>query len=163
MIPILPNTAQSGAVRARETERPDSLLRGFPAGSSFLTQSGEFSIEFLTQGDKAITRDFGLSTITSIEHFTVTGPAVHLRGGILGHSRPEKDLILPADQLILLRDWRATALFGCKEVMLPVRRLVDGEFITLRQSEKLSLFQIKLAAGNIVYADGLEIGLNDPA
>ena len=162
MKPILPNTAQSGAVRARETERPESVLRGFPAGSTLLTQSGELPIEFVTIGDKAITRDFGLSTITAIEHFTVTGPAAHLRGGILGHSRPEKDLLLPADQLVLLRDWRATALFGCKEVMLPVRRLVDGAFITLRQNEELSLFSIELAAGNIVYADGLEIGLTDP-
>ena len=163
MKPILPNTAQSGAVRARTNERPDSVLRGFPAGSTLLTQSGELPIEFVCEGDKAITRDSGLSTIASIRQVTVTGSAVHLRGGILGHSRPEKDLLLPADQLVLLRDWRATALFGCKEVMVPVRRLVDGEFITLRQNEEMSLFQFNLAVGNIVYADGLEIALNDPA
>jgi len=131
-------------------------------GSSLLTQSGELPIEFVTEGDKAITRDCGLATITAIEHFTTTGLAVHLRGGILGHSRPEKDLILPADQLVLLRDWRATALFGHKEVMVPVSRLVDGEFITLRQNVELSLFHIELSAGHIVYADGLEMILKDP-
>lgn len=131
-------------------------------GSSLLTQSGELPIEFVTEGDKAITRDCGLATITAIEHVTTTGPAVHLRGGILGHSRPEKGLILPADQLVLLRDWRAKTLFGCEEVMVPVRRLVDGEFITLRNNTELSLFKIELAVGNIIYADGLEMVLNDP-
>mgnify|MGYP001580089229 CR=1 FL=1 len=162
MRPILPNTAQSGAVGASANKRPDSVFRGIPAGTSLLTQAGELPIEFVSEGDKAITRDFGLSTITSIEHFKSTGPAVHLRGGILGHSRPEKDLLLPADQLVLLRDWRATALFGHKEVMVPVRRLVDGEFITLQNDVELSLFHIELTAGHIVYADGLEMILKDP-
>jgi len=159
---ILPNTAQSGAVGASANKRPDSVFRGIPAGTSLLTQSGELPIEFICEGDKAITRDFGLSKITAIEQFTATGQAVHLRGGILGHSRPDKDLLLPADQLVLLRDWRAKALFGHSEVMVPVRRLVDGEFITMRNNVELSLFHVELAAGHIVYADGLEMILKDP-
>jgi hypothetical protein len=162
MKPILPNTAQSGAVGASANKRPESVFRGIPAGSSLLTQSGELPIDYVCEGDKAITRDFGLSTITGIAHFTATGQAVHLRGGILGHSRPEKDLLLPADQLVLLRDWRAKTLFGQTEVMVPVRRLVDGEFITLRNNVELSLFRVELAVGHIVYADGLEMILKDP-
>ena len=45
-----------------------------------------------------------------------SGPADVRQGRRLGHDRPEQDLILfRASDAILIRDWRAEALFGTAE------------------------------------------------
>lgn len=151
-----------GLAAKEESKAASQHHLGVPAGSHILTSAGELPIEYIGAGDKAITRDCGMSLIKAIEPVEFRGPIVRLLAGTLGQAYPDKDILLPADQLILLRDWRAKMLFGSDEIMVPVHRLVDGEFVTLIENGEITLFQMELAAGQIVYADGLETAISPP-
>lgn len=148
---------QTGPLTSETTQ-----ARGLTSGTIMLTLDGELPVEFLTAGDRVVTRDTGVSVVKSIRAVVVTCAAVRLAAGSLGHTRPDRDVILPADQPLLIRDWRAQALFGTKQAMVPASRLVDGEFITDIGNMKLTLYQIEFDAPHIVYADGLELQSTQP-
>ena len=85
---------------------PDSET-GFASGTVILSQDGEIPVEFLSPGDRIISRDAGFVTLTHISHTRQQIRAVRFAAGSLGHTRPEQDLILPENQIVLVRDWRA--------------------------------------------------------
>jgi hypothetical protein len=83
--------------------------------------------------------------------------AISIAAGSLGDTRPETDIVLPADQLILIRDWRAQALFGRDQALVPASTLVDGEFIRDQGRQALDLYSVKLEHQHVIYAGGLEV------
>lgn len=150
-----PQTGQYAPYASRDT--------GLLQGTSLLTLEGEMPVEFVNVGDKVITRDSG---ITRIEHIQRTTRMVHtiaLAAGSLGHTRPERDAILAGDQMCLIRDWRAQALFGADRALVAARTLVDGEFICDLGMQEHTLYQIFCDGPHILYADGLEISTADGA
>ncbi|MEZ5716369.1 MAG: hypothetical protein R3D85_15150 [Paracoccaceae bacterium] len=66
-------------------------------------------------------------------------------------------MILPAAQPVLLRDWRARALFGQDQALCPVGRLVDGEFIRTAGRRRLDLIRLGFQSQHILYVDGMEL------
>ena len=68
------------------------------------------------------------------------------------------DVVLPEGQQILVRDWRAKALFGLREALAPAASLVDGEFITSEGLMTMVLYELQFDAPHVVYVDGLELG-----
>ncbi|PWE30469.1 hypothetical protein DDZ14_15630 [Maritimibacter sp. 55A14] len=136
-------------------------LTGLPTGTTILTGDGALPIEFLAPGDRIVTRDGGMAVLRGIRSRKVTGRAVRVRAGTLGHGRPDTDTLLPAGQRILLRDWRAPALFGCAQALVPVDRLVDGEFLVREEDVAMTLHELVFDAPHILYADGLELASSD--
>ncbi len=67
---------------------------------------------------------------------------VTVRAGSLGHDRPGRDLAARRRQQILVRDWRAKALFGAAQADVEVSRLADGEYIRIHTAPKAKLFQL---------------------
>ena len=137
------------------------LSTGINAGAIVLTLDGELPVETLAPGDRLITRDAGMVRITALHRRRVTAPAVRLAAGSLGHTRPDRDVLLAGQQTVLIRDWRARALFGLDRALVPAQRLVDGEFITDLGPQPMMLFQILCDAPHVFYADGLEVGTAD--
>lgn len=137
--------------------RQGAIAQGLAPDAIILTTDGELPIQYLTAGDRVITRDTGISIVKSVRSAKVTCRAVALTAGSLGHTRPDRDVILPADQQILIRDWRAQALFGGKQAMVPVSRLIDGEYVSDLGEVEMTLFQIEFDAPHVIYADGLEV------
>ena len=158
MIPGL--TARTPDAQAR----PAAATRetGFFAGTTILTLDGELPVEFLSPGDRVITRDSGIATLRAVRTRRTVGNAVCIRAGTLGHLRPDQDALLPAGQHVLLRDWRAKALYGTDEALAPAERLVDGEYVTLIEDTALALYELVFDAPHILYADGLEIASTEP-
>ena len=136
--------------------------QGIASGSIILTLDGELPIEFLNTGDRVITRDTGMSVVKSVHSFNTTCHAVRLAAGSLGHTRPDRDVILAADQHVLIRDWRAQAMFGGKRAMVPAIRLVDGEFVTDLGEIEMTLYQIEFDSAHVIYVDGLELHSTQP-
>ncbi len=136
-------TAHPNAMPARKA--------GFVSGTILLTQEGEMPVEFLSPGDRIITRDAGLVTLEGVRHRRVTTKAISFAAGSLGDTRPQTDLVLPAAQMVLIRDWRAMALFGVNHAITRADALVDGEFIWML------LHQLNFADQHIVYGGGLEL------
>lgn len=114
-------------------------------------------VEFLSRGDSLITRDAGIVRLERIAHRRTLTRAICFAAGSLGHTRPDRDLVLPAAQLVLIRDWRAQAMFGTTQALVRADSLVDDEFIRDLGIQKMHLHQLQFAAPHVVYAGGLEL------
>lgn len=130
---------------------------GFVPGTILLTQGGEVPVEFLSPGDRIITRDAGFVRLERVAHRRTVTRAISFAAGSLGHTRPDQDMILPADQMMLIRDWRAQAMFGARQAMVRADTLVDGEFIRDLGPQKMLLHQLHFATPHVIYAGGLEL------
>lgn len=150
-----PQTVEREDVIARLTR--ENELTGLVAGSIVMTLKGEMPVESLEQGDRIITRDAGMAVIRATRRKTVICDIVAIMAGTLGHTRPERDVILPAGQRVLIRDWRAKAMTGQEQALIPARDLVDGEFVQLRKNVSVTVYEIELERAQVIYADGLEV------
>ncbi|WP_439140597.1 Hint domain-containing protein [Roseicyclus sp.] len=131
-------------------------------GTTVLGLDGALPVEHLYPGDRLITRH-GARPVTAIDKITLpAGTAiVQLTKNALG-GRPDRDLWLPAGQRILIRDWRAQALYGQKQACVAASQLADGEYIrldTLR--EPATGFALRFGRPEVFYADGLELASAD--
>ena len=146
----------SNAAQSPKDPSPQDVV-GLNADSIILTLDGEKPVSDLCVGDRVITRDSGMARITSVSSRKVTSRAIRILAGSLGHTRPDRDVILPAGQPILIRDWRAGALFNASQAMVPVSQLIDGEFITEMGEQEMTLYALSFARPHVLYVDGLEV------
>lgn len=131
---------------------------GLLAGTQVLTLGGEMPVEFLNPGDRIITRA-GARTLRRITARTLRNArVVRVGAGSLGHDRPGRDLLIGADQPVLVRDWRARALFGASQALVPVSRLADGQYVRLVTLVTAQVITLEFDRDETVYADGVELG-----
>lgn len=130
---------------------------GFVSGTILLSQDGEMPVEFLSPGDRIITRDAGMIQLQAIHRRRVITRAISFTAGSLGHTRPDQDLILPAGQMVLIRDWRAQAMFGRPQVMVRADALVDDGFIRDLGLQKMTLYQLQFYDLHVLYVGGMEV------
>lgn len=133
-------------------------LMAIAADAAVQTLDGSLPVAHLYPGDLVITRQ-GARAIAAIDQVTLPlGTAiVRLTKNALG-GRPERDLWLPASQQILIRDWRAQAIYGQKQACVPAGQLADGEFIRIEVLETpMTGFALRFGRPAIFQADGLEL------
>jgi len=130
---------------------------GLLAHSIILTLAGEKNIGDVKAGDRVITRDSGAAVVRNVRRRKLTCETVTIQAGSLGDKRPDCDTILPAGQPILIRDWRAKALFGSRQALVPVERLIDGEFIRRAASTDMTVIELEFDRAHVLYVDGLEV------
>lgn len=133
-------------------------LNGLCAGTSVMTLDGEIPVEHLSIGDRIITRDSGMAVLRALDITDVELTPIRILAGSLGHTRPDRDMLVTAHTTLHIRDWRAQALFGAPSAMVPASRLLDGEFVAELPKQKLRIFTLRFDRAHIIYADGLEIG-----
>lgn len=149
--------------QARQYAPYASRDTGLLQGTILLTLAGEMPVELISVGDKIITRDSGIARIEHIQRTTRMVHTIAVAAGSLGHTRPERDAILAGDQMCLIRDWRAQAMFGADRALVAARTLVDGEFICDLGQREQTLIQIFCDGPHILYAEGLEMSTADGA
>lgn len=131
---------------------------GMLAGTQVLTLGGEMPVEFLTPGDRIITRA-GARTLRRITVRRIRNARIaRVSAGSLGHDRPGRDLLIGADQPVLVRDWRAKALFGAPQALVPVSRLADGQYVRVVTLIAAQMIALEFDRDETVYADGVELG-----
>ncbi|NKX44836.1 hypothetical protein HCU73_09555 [Roseibacterium sp. KMU-115] len=131
-------------------------------GSTVLTLDGALPVEHLYAGDRLVTRH-GARALVAIDRVTLPAgtPIVEMTRNALG-GRPDRDVWLPAAQRVLIRDWRAKALYGQAQACVPAGQLVDGEFIRLAELEaEVTGFALRFGRPEVLYADGLELASAD--
>ncbi|MEH6834508.1 MULTISPECIES: Hint domain-containing protein [Falsihalocynthiibacter] len=138
-----------------------TLPSGFATGSIVLTLKGEMLVEHLRAGDRIITRDIGMAQLKAVTT-TRSDSAYRIRASVLGHDRPASELLVAEGQRILLRDWRAKAMFGEAEALVPVSRLADGHFIARETATETVFFVLEFETPHILYVDGLEVASAPP-
>lgn len=148
-----PTASPTSGQDAQHRARPAGIV----AGTKVLTLDGELPVEFLSPGDRVITRDSGMAVLRDIRVRRTRCAAVSIAAGTLGHTRPDEDMILPADQKILVRDWRAEALFGAKQALVPAARLADGQYVRELGAVEMVLHELVFDSAHVIYAGGMEL------
>ncbi|MEM6588002.1 MAG: Hint domain-containing protein [Pseudomonadota bacterium] len=142
-----------GVLTLEATQSTGGLL----AHSNIMTATGERRVDTLETGDRIVTRDQGMVVLDDLRAREVEVPLVKIAARSLGHNRPEEDTVMPAGQRILIRDWRAQAVFGSKVALVPAERLVDGEFVTIEPTAMITVYDLLFDDPHILYVDGLEV------
>ena len=75
----------------------------------------------------------------------------------MGHTRPDRDMMVTPGSRLHIRDWRAEALFGAKAVAVTANRLVDGEFLAEQAAREMTVYTLRFDKEHIIYADGVEL------
>ena len=135
----------------------NTLESGICAGTTIMTLDGEIPVEHLSVGNRIITRDSGMSIIKAIVSRDVKVQPVRIKAGSLGHTRPDRDMIVSPGTRIHIRDWRAEALFGAAAATVEATRLIDGEFLAELPARDLKVYDLIFDREHILYADGVEI------
>lgn len=145
------------ALTPRDEDRTGEV--GLAAGTHVLTLDGELPVEHLAPGDRIVTRNSGIAPLARVQRVSVDTPLVRFAAGSLGHMRPEDDAILGPGTRVLVRDWRAAALYGQPSAMVAAARLVDGVYVRQTAALGATLFMLQFDAAQVIYAGGLEIGV----
>ncbi|GAB1363724.1 hypothetical protein MASR1M32_29600 [Rhodobacter sp.] len=132
-------------------------VAGITAGTMVLTLDGGLPVQFLAPGDRVVTR----SGARVLKDVTVSvlrdATMVRISASALGHDRPDADLFVAPNQQILVRDWRAKALYGSDAAMVEAQRLADGEYIRKETVAEVRLFTLTFEREEVVFAGGLEL------
>ncbi|SFG19228.1 Hint domain-containing protein [Palleronia marisminoris] len=140
-------------------DRTVKTQTGLAAGIRVMTLEGPLPVEFLQPGDRIVTRQ-GVRDLLAIRvSVRQKARAVTIRASALGHHRPEADITVAADHGILVRDWRARALYDADQATVPAANLVDGAHITLRTVAELRSFDLIFDEPQVVYAEGTEVAM----
>ena len=133
------------------------LGHGLALATPVLSLDGLMPVEYLTVGERIITR-LGALRLRAIETQVVQNArVVRIAQGVLGVDRPEADMMVTPDQPILIRDWRAKALTGQAVALIPAQRLVDGSYICAEVLAEVRLFTLRFDEDAVIYAGGLEL------
>lgn len=139
-----------------------AIAMAIAPGTTVLTLDGALPVEHLYPGDKVITRH-GARALEVIDQISLAAgtPIIEIAKNALG-GRPDRDLWLPATQMILIRDWRAQALYGQKQICVPVGQLADGEYLRhATLGDAVTGFALRFGRPEVFYADGLELASAD--
>ncbi|MEM1301918.1 MAG: Hint domain-containing protein, partial [Pseudomonadota bacterium] len=132
----------------------DQPVAGIPLGTQIATADGILPIEHLTIGDRVVTREYGMRVLAWVGHRYVTCNAVRLAPDAMGRGRPGARMLLPNGQHLLLRDWRAKALYNSASAFVRAQRLTDGTYVRDVGARNLRLFYLGFEKTCTVYADG---------
>lgn len=143
--------------RLSPSETGGAALLGLLAGTRVRTSDGVLPVDYLEPGDRIVTRT-GMRRLLSISVSRRKEVAlIRICASTMGHDRPDNDLLLTPDQAVVIRDWRAKALYGVTVAAIPARRLADGEFVVAETHHDARLYTLRFAGDEVIYAEGLEL------
>ncbi len=128
----------------------------FGAGTVVMTADGALPVEYLCPGDRVVTRS-GLRRLAEVRVTVGLADIVRIAPLALGHGRPADTVVLSAATPVLVRDWRAQALFCTARAMVPAGRLADGRLI-VRDRAEARLFAVMLDTPAVMQVAGIEVG-----
>lgn len=145
----------------RTTGHPHgSAPHGLCAGTRVQTSDGAIPVEFLSPGDRILTREAGLQVLRGVRVTRHAAAAqITIRASSLGHARPRRDLVVAPGQLILVCDWRAPALWRLARALVPALRLVDGQHVIEEAPRDYRAFELIFDAPHLVYAEAAELAM----
>ncbi|WP_298678478.1 Hint domain-containing protein [uncultured Lentibacter sp.] len=130
---------------------------GIPLGSVVLTLEGALPVEFLTPGDRVITRDTGMAILRSVDVSEAECDVVFVGAAALGPSRPDSNSLLAATQKLLVRDMNYRPTTAQDQAFFTARELVNGSSVRETGRQKLKLFKLNFDSSHVVYVNGLEL------
>lgn len=140
-----------------QTSRAPQGVAGLTLGTKVMTMDGELPVEFLSAGDRIITR-VGVRRLAAVSvQLLHDVDMVRIGAGTLGFDRPCTETLVPLHQMILIRDWRAQALYGAPQALVAAGRLADGTMIRVETLSEARVFTLSFETDVVIYAGGLEL------
>jgi len=129
---------------------------GLSEGTKILTLDGAIPVEFLSTGDRVITRN-GMRRLKSVTVENTSSALYRVAPSALGDGRPEEEILIPRGQDILVRDWQAQMLYGQDQAMVPIERLADGAYISRADDmAPCRAYHLYFDTDEVIYANGIE-------
>ncbi len=154
---------RADAARDRDIRRTidERDTAGIVEGALVVTPRGIVRIEDLRPGDRLVSRSHGIVPLLRIEQRSLVTRGIYVFAGSIGHYRSDRDTLLPSGQPVMVRDWRAKALFGKSEAVVPALHLVDGEHVRDLGFMPMTVYRLFSRGPEVIYADGMELGTSD--
>ncbi|MBV1863368.1 MAG: Hint domain-containing protein [Rhodobacteraceae bacterium] len=149
----------SPAPQASNLRRPDqaAVVRspslGFAKGTHIMTEHGEIPIENLTPRIRLVTRDHGMQRLRWVGETRSRRPQASLVRFHAGAINNCRDLVVCANQLIVLKGPEAMMRFGQREVFVQAHRFVDDSTIVFADPAPQSFYQLLLDNHEVIYAE----------
>ncbi|HMO72663.1 MAG TPA: Hint domain-containing protein [Paracoccaceae bacterium] len=135
----------------------DGATYGLLEGTNVMTLRGAMPVEALEPGDRVITRSGALALERVAMRREAAPRMVRVAASALATDRPDADIVMTADQPILVRDWRAPAMAGQPQALMAAGRMADGEYIRPEPMDEARLYTLHFAVPAVIYAHGLEL------
>ncbi|SMY09985.1 Hint domain-containing protein [Flavimaricola marinus] len=128
----------------------------FTPGTRILTPRGERAIETLCPGDMVITRDHGPQPIRWTGSRTVAGHGrfapISVSDTVMDGAK--RDLLVSPQHRLLFTGYRTELLFGCDEVLVAAKHLIDGVSVRQTPCDSVTYIHIMFDQHEIIYAEG---------
>ncbi len=160
MIRLAETRACATGAAARRTGAK-ATIEGMLASTLVLTLEGAFPVEYLSIGDRIVSRS-GASRLTGIEITVVQNArVVRIAPDTPGIDMPRDEITLAAAQPIVLRGGRSTALPGLDQTLVPASRLANGCTLKAETLGEARLFKLTFAEPTMIYAGGLLLACDE--
>lgn len=138
----------------------------FAKGTMIATERGEVAVETLSCGDLVLTRDHGFQPINWIGTRTIPLSSsegvsrfhpIRIEVGALGNGLPQKPLYVSQQHRILVRSKIAQRMFGVDEVLVPAKRLLEIEGISLvSDRSEVTYVHFLFEQHQVIYSNGAQ-------
>jgi len=145
----------------------------FTPGTRIRTPDGLTLIEDLREGDRVQTKDNGAQEIQWIGSRKMSGARlfampklrpVRITADILGHGRPDQDLLVSPEHRIVVQGAVAQELFNTSEVLVAAKDLINGDSIRVDlKVRQVTYVHLLLDQHEVVWANGVETESFHPA
>lgn len=143
--------------RSRTRSDGAEITVGLVRGTTVQGVNHILNVEEITAGTPLLTRTQGSCAVVKTTRRRALLHAVRITAAALGRTSEHDDLILPLTQQVLLRDWRAKAMFGMPQAVVPAYELIDGEEIIDLGLQELDLYCLHFDRPHVIYAAGIEV------
>ncbi len=128
----------------------------FTPGTLIRTSEGDIPVEDLRAGMLVETLDSGLQPIAWIGKSNMPPQReslpIRIKAGVLDN---ETDLVVSPQHRVLISGVRAELLFGCAEVLVRAKHLVDGRDVVIcEQDTPVTYFHILMPQHELLYTEG---------
>ncbi len=131
---------------------------GLAAGTLIRTMDGELPVEYLTAGDRVLTRGGGFATLRAVDVSIARDvDVVRFAPRAMGRHATDRALVVPVAQPVLTRDWRARVVYGQDHVLTPAGALVDDHLIRRKRLARLRLFRLHFDSPQVIRANGIDL------
>ncbi|TYB82792.1 Hint domain-containing protein [Maritimibacter fusiformis] len=105
-------------------------LSGIGAGTPVMTPGGPVAAGRLRAGDRVITFDAGAQRLAHVSASDLPVAAMlRISPVVLTPGDGAPDMLVAAGQMLLVRGWRARAMFGRDAALVAAARMADGAYI----------------------------------
>lgn len=127
----------------------------FVAGTMIFTSKGQRAVETLQPGDMLLTRDCGMRPVRWVGQVTVDGRGryapIRFMPEVCGNSRT---LLVSPNHRMLITGWKAEMYFGEHEILIPAKKLVNGDTVCSAPCEQVTYVHLLLDRHEVIYAEG---------